>query len=328
MSDGTKTWKDKWATLHCGDALDVLSSIESESINCVITDPPYNIEYASWDSWPTKDAYIEWCGQWITECIRCLKKNGTMYIFHNDMEQIAMLLEWVRGNTALNLNSFIVWHKPNCRAQAWTGNTIIRSYFNVCEYILFFTFDDGAQSKLKKIETDKNNFKSLREYFRELHEATGKTRKEIIRSLGRRAEHCFYFDTTQWALPTPKTYEDIVAMIPSESNFNIKRYEDLRLEYEAQRYTFNNQGRSCNFFEMQSGCDSQIHPTMKPVKLLQELIARSTNEGDIILDPFCGSGSTNLACKNLNRQSIGIERDPAYFTSAIDRVSDGPLFGC
>ena len=62
------------------------------------------------------------------------------------------------------------------------------------------------------------------------------------------------------------------------------------------------------------------HPTEKPVDLLKYLITKSTNENDIVLDSFMGSGSTGVACKNLNRDFIGIELDENYFNIAKERI--------
>lgn len=62
------------------------------------------------------------------------------------------------------------------------------------------------------------------------------------------------------------------------------------------------------------------HPTVKPIPLLEKFITNHTKEGDIILDPFIGSGSTGVACLNLNRKFIGIELDDKYFEIAKERI--------
>jgi site-specific DNA-methyltransferase (adenine-specific) len=67
---------------------------------------------------------------------------------------------------------------------------------------------------------------------------------------------------------------------------------------------------------------SKIHPTQKPVKLMQYMIEASSNEGDTVLDAFMGSGTTGVACKNLNRNFIGIELDETYFNLAKDRINN------
>ncbi len=65
-----------------------------------------------------------------------------------------------------------------------------------------------------------------------------------------------------------------------------------------------------------------LHPTQKPVLLMKSLIALTTQEGQVVLDPFCGSGSTLLAAKQLKRQYIGFEKDEKYCEIAKKRLSD------
>ena len=62
------------------------------------------------------------------------------------------------------------------------------------------------------------------------------------------------------------------------------------------------------------------HPTAKPVDLLEYLIRTYTNEGDLVLDNTMGSGSTGVACANTGRRFVGIEKDPAYFDIACERI--------
>jgi site-specific DNA-methyltransferase (adenine-specific) len=63
-----------------------------------------------------------------------------------------------------------------------------------------------------------------------------------------------------------------------------------------------------------------IHPTQKPVALMEYLIKTYTNEGETVLDFTMGSGTTGVACVNLNRSFIGIEKDAEYFQLATDRI--------
>ena len=65
----------------------------------------------------------------------------------------------------------------------------------------------------------------------------------------------------------------------------------------------------------------KLHPTQKPVELLEYLIKTYSNENDTILDNCMGSGTTGVACVNTNRSFIGIEKDPKYFEIAKDRIS-------
>lgn len=65
---------------------------------------------------------------------------------------------------------------------------------------------------------------------------------------------------------------------------------------------------------------SRVHPTQKPIDLLEWLVKSYSNEGDTILDFTMGSGSTGVACKNTNRKFIGIELDKEYYTIARERI--------
>lgn len=69
-------------------------------------------------------------------------------------------------------------------------------------------------------------------------------------------------------------------------------------------------------FDRQTG----LHPTQKPVALMEYLIKTYTNEGDTVLDFAMGSGTTGVACSNLNRNFIGIEKDEQYFNIAKNRI--------
>ena len=66
---------------------------------------------------------------------------------------------------------------------------------------------------------------------------------------------------------------------------------------------------------------NKLHPTQKPVDLMEYLIKKFSDENNIIIDPFMGSGTTGVACKNLNRNFIGIELDKNYFKIAQERIN-------
>lgn len=102
-------------------------------------------------------------------------------------------------------------------------------------------------------------------------------------------ELCSWFvkDGAKWTFNRQnETYDGCVLRYPSESGGGFKRY----------------------------------HPCQKNVKLIEELLKRHSNENDIILDPFMGSGSTGVACVNNNRNFIGIEADEKYFEIAKERL--------
>jgi len=82
-----------------------------------------------------------------------------------------------------------------------------------------------------------------------------------------------------------------------------------------------------NFHKDKGECNGtkRVHPTQKPVPLLEYLVKTYTNEGDTVLDNTMGSGTTGVACKLTNRNFIGIEKDEKYFNIAESRINGTPL---
>ena len=68
--------------------------------------------------------------------------------------------------------------------------------------------------------------------------------------------------------------------------------------------------------------ENTAHPTQKPEKLLAKLILASSNEGDMVFDPFLGSGSTSVTARKLNRRFAGIEQNPQYCVWAEKRLEE------
>ena len=65
---------------------------------------------------------------------------------------------------------------------------------------------------------------------------------------------------------------------------------------------------------------NKLHPTQKPVDMTEYMLSKFSDEGDVILDPFMGSGTTGVACVNTGRNFIGMELDEKYFKIAKDRI--------
>lgn len=99
----------------------------------------------------------------------------------------------------------------------------------------------------------------------------------------------------------------------ASTNYNHKGYVHINVE-DGGRYPINH----LSDMPMERG----LHPTQKPVKLMEYLIKTYTNVGDLVLDNCIGSGTTAVACVNQNRNFIGIEMDESYYKVACDRVSE------
>ena len=307
------------------DCLEGMKRIPAGSVDLVLTDPPYNIGIAEWDKIPN---YIEWCGKWFIECQRVLKDNGSFYWWHNDVAQIAQLMEWIRQNTRFVFNSFCIWDKGDFRALAWKNpseKNNLRSWFNTCEYCLFYTFQD--ETGLSTVMLDTNNFQTMRRYFKGLREYTGLNKKQILERIGQSADHCFRWNSSQWNMPTPETYQQLIDVFDIDEWEGFREYESLRQEYESLRqeyeslrYTHNLDTNHNNVWRSQERNNGKQHPTQKPNDLMERIIKTSSREGDIVLDPFMGSGTTAIACISTNRNYIGFELDKHYCEIAEERI--------
>lgn len=102
----------------------------------------------------------------------------------------------------------------------------------------------------------------------------------------------------------------------SVNNSNLGEKNTLNGESEyVQKWT--NYPDNILFFD----CETKyVHPTQKPVALMEYLVSTYSKEGEVVLDFCMGSGSTGVACKNLNREFIGIEKDEGYFKIAKERM--------
>ena len=310
--------KQEW---NIGDCVEVLKGYPDNHFNLIIADPPYNINKAEWDNIPD---YLNWSMAWIGECQRVLKDNGSMYIFHSEMPTIARLMNRIEDETDLIYKQFITWNKRfNCaKNKGFLDGFIevedLRNYQQMTEYLLYYTLQDSTG--LSKIMGD--CVYPIRDYIRnEIIRAKGKiVLKEINEVLGTAtngggvASACLSEDKTVPAMMTEEHYIKIRYWLNSTGE-----YEYVRKEYEDLRYTFNNQKTHHAVWDYEIE-KKEGHATPKPVELLKNIIMHSSNEGDLVLDPFCGSGKTLRACRETNRNCLGIEKD-AVNETLIDKIS-------
>lgn len=167
----------------------------------------------------------------------------------------------------------------------------------------------------------------LREYFRRILKHIGTPYNHINERLGhRKAEHSFYVDNTQFKLCTKEVYEQLVQAYLLEDMKGYKAYNELKkidIHYKKQvASTFNlwqKKKTKSNILKYAKDYPS-LHPTMKPILLLEDLVKTFSNEGNLVVDLTMGSGSTGVACKNTGRKFIGIEMDDEYFKIAKERI--------
>tara|TARA_B100001769_G_scaffold125725_1_gene98275 strand:+ start:281 stop:1060 length:780 start_codon:yes stop_codon:yes gene_type:complete len=134
-----------------------------------------------------------------------------------------------------------------------------------------------------------------------------------------------------------RSHEDIVVFYKKQPTYNPqmtvgKPYDKGKAVRDAVQYgkqtkavhVKNTEGtrypRSVLYFKTAED-EGKLHPTQKPIALYEYLVRTYSNEGDTILDPCMGSGTTGIACLNTNREFIGIERDENYYTIAEERLN-------
>ncbi|MBS4462230.1 site-specific DNA-methyltransferase [Aerococcaceae bacterium zg-B36] len=116
---------------------------------------------------------------------------------------------------------------------------------------------------------------------------------------------------------------------PMPRNINRRYVPDMEFAIwsvkKNSKWTFNKSSdvpymRGMFQYPIVSGREKTGHPTQKSLKLMEDIISIHTNENDIVLDPFMGSGTTGVAALNLNRRFVGIEKEEDYFKIASERI--------
>lgn len=164
------------------------------------------------------------------------------------------------------------------------------------------------RSERDRLMKDKG-MKTFAEFDRFINEVTD-TRSVVSRH---------YFADSQYDFPTRELYAKMQG-----TGYWLRDYDDLREEYESLRRTFNPARNFTNIWTtpltttMEGGT---VHPTQKPIKILRRIIETSSDEGDLVLDPFMGSGTTAVACVQSGRDYLGWELDEGYHKTAEKRVS-------
>lgn len=152
---------------------------------------------------------------------------------------------------------------------------------------------------------------------------------EIYRAL-KNGSHCYIFcndKNIQELLNEATKYgfkeSNILVWIKNNATPNryyMKNLEFILFLYKGSAKPINNMGSKCAIESRNINGKEKLHPTQKPIDLLELYISNSCLENEIVLDPFMGSGSTGVACVNTNRNFIGMELNENYFNIAKDRI--------
>ncbi len=247
--------------LFNSDSLIKLKEIPSKSVDLVLTDPPYGINYKNWDL----IEFYEFTHDWVNECSRVLKDNGTMWsfmsihnLFYNSINKTFGFIDILNIFGHVHLENLVTWARQKGRCSS-------KHLKSTREEIVHFTKND-------KVFTW-NDIKVLREVIAPYMQ-DGKPRGWFVDEHGKR----------------------------------------MRWTGLGNVWTYTSPLWSSKF------PDDQLHSAQRPFMMIERLLLLSSNENDVVLDPFMGVGTTGIACKKHKRNFIGIEKDENYFNKAYDRI--------
>jgi len=262
--------------IYQGNSLDLLKQMPDNSVDLVITSPPYaDLKVYIDNPGILADDYVEWFLPFCNEICRVIKPTGSFILNINDKVEngfrhpyVYDLISTIHKKTDLKMFERLFWNKmkglPN------------RSRFgDRVEYIFWFAKEKGFQFYIDEMRT---------EYAQKSIE---RMKNPLKKRFARNEENQDANEYKDWA-PNPKgALPTTLVSISSES----KRIADN-------------------------------HVAVYPVELVKYFIKGSTKEGDLVLDPFMGTGTTGLASKLLNRNWIGFEMQQDYISLAEKRIGN------
>ena len=284
----------------CGDCTEKLKDFGGGFFDLVIADPPYwKVTSEKWDyMWRTEEDYVSWSRTWFQEVHRTLRCGGTFYLF-GYFRMLALLIPSLL-DVGFDLRQQIIINK-GMRSVAGRATRNYRIFPNVTESILFLT---------------KNNIRFSRELLKSRQKALNLTSRQINEALGVKSN-----GGGMWSIYTG---ENVCEQFPTREVWEkLQVILQFSLPYEKIAQTFNPEtGLTDVWNDIDFYCEKRYHPTQKPLKLIERLINASSNEGDNVLDPFAGSGTTYVACGKLMRNPYVIEIDEEYVRRIRQRISE------
>ena len=279
-------------TLYNADCIQVMQSMESESVNVILTDPPYlYLKNQKLDRPFEETAFFN-------EAKRVLKKDGFIVMFGRGTS-------FYRWNTILAGLGFkfkeeIVWNKKRTTSPLLP---LMRVHETICIYC------KGNKSinrcKISVFEKYKFEPHKIDRILERINTVFGNRKSfELLKK---------YYENNE------RVYER------TKDKFNISRSKNSNLSQNRTIIFAQSLEEGTNEADIISESGDHytaIHPTQKPVRLLERLLALVSKEGDLVLDPFCGSGSVAIAAYNMNLGNISIEIDSEYYESAMKRIKE------
>ena len=281
-----------------GDCLQLLRQIPEKSVDLVILDPPYwKVVGESWDyRWRTEEDYREWCREWFREVRRVCKLSASVYLFGYTRNLVHIFHDIC--SLGFEFRQEITIDK-GIKSVAGRKTSTYKQFPNTTETLFFFVVDAKPY---------------VREFLLGAKKASGLTAKQINERLGVKSN-----GGGVWSLYTGN---NILAQVPTREMW--ERLEEVfgfLAPDELKGFTFNQQlGLTNVWTDIDFYDEVRIHPTQKPLKLIERLVLASSEPGHTVLDPFCGSGTSVIAAVRHGRVCLAMEVDEEMASRANDRV--------
>ena len=313
--------------LMCGDSTDratVEKLMNGAKADMVFTDPPYGMKKESegvLNDNLNYDDLLEFNKKWIPLTFEVLKENGSWYCWGIDeplMDIYSNILKPMKKADEITMRNYITWDKGHGLGQLSPQH---RQYATATEKAWFVM--KGVQGFNNNADNYFEGFEPIRKYLSDEKDKMGWKATDINRITGVTtvASHCF--GKSQWEMPIEQHYKSM--QTEAQGKAFKREYEEIKREYYSTRAYFDNTHDNMNDvwkFSRTSGEERELtggHATPKPIALCGRAIKSSSRENESVLDVFGGSGSTLIACEQLDRTCYTMELDPKYCDVIIKR---------
>lgn len=287
----------------------------------VFTDPPYGMkkeaEGVTNDNL-NYDDLLEFNKKWIPLSFDALKDVGSWYCWGIDEPLMDIYANIIRPRKKLHkeqkicFSNLITWSKG--AGGLGCGSHLMRCYTPNEEKCLFVM--KGQQGYVANKDDYWEGFEPIRQRLLKEKELSGLSMKEIVALTSTAARH--WFAKSQWAMITEKDWNLLQAYCTEHNKQVRAEYEQVRAEWYKTRAYFDNTHENMNSVwnfavtQPKEREDCGGHATPKPIALCARGVKTSCPEGGVVLDLFGGSGSTLIACEQLNRKCLMMEYEPHY----------------
>lgn len=315
VADGSVHSCDR-AVVAEGDSLRLLASLPDDSVSLIVTDPPYHstkkANIVGDRAFSTDQEYLAWLELFAYEWHRILKPNGSVYVFC--ASEMAAQIE-VRLSQQLQPLNSITWTKPNDPGfDGWKGKMqkeALRRWYPHSERILFFS--QAVDGHVRR--------SPLGAFLREAREQAGLSGHRLTELVGAYGKVNHGGAVSNWEtgrnVPSVDQYRRIRNALESTGRVSgMPEYEDVVRPFRVSREV-----AFVDVWDFPSVRQYRgKHPAEKPVELLRHIVTASSYEGDIVLDCFCGSGTTLEAALACNRRAVGLEIEPRWVSRTVTRI--------